>query len=75
MLTTFNTTNNNINKTFVLDLNILEDFLKDLYKKVISCLLELSQYTFTYIRSLVKSSKGSYSVVVRLITYNINNML
>ncbi|KAH7346435.1 phosphotransferase [Rhexocercosporidium sp. MPI-PUGE-AT-0058] len=52
-----------------------EDFLKDLYRKVASCLLELSQHTFPRIGSLLESGEGSYSVAARPITRNMNDML
>jgi len=46
MSTALNATNDDTDKTFVLDPNISEDFLEDHYRKVASCLLELSQHTF-----------------------------
>ncbi|KAH6693299.1 phosphotransferase [Leptodontidium sp. MPI-SDFR-AT-0119] len=75
MSTALNATNDDTDKTFVLDANISEDFLEDLYRKVASCLLELSQHTFARIGSLVESSDGSYSVAARPITRNMNDML
>jgi hypothetical protein len=75
MSTALNATNDDTDKTFVLDPNISEDFLEDLYRKVASCLLELSQHTFFRIGSLVESSEGSYSVAARPITRNMNDML
>ncbi|CZT06003.1 hypothetical protein WAI453_005261 [Rhynchosporium graminicola] len=75
MSTALNATNDNTNKTFVLDPNISEDSLEDLYRKVASCLLELSQHTFPRIGSLVESGEDSYSVAARPITRNMNDML
>ncbi|TVY17497.1 hypothetical protein LARI1_G005372 [Lachnellula arida] len=75
MSTALNATNDDTNKPFVLDPNIPEDFLEDLYKKVASCLLELSQHTFPRIGSLVESSQGSYSIATRPITRGMNDML
>ncbi|KAG4432388.1 hypothetical protein IFR05_012138 [Cadophora sp. M221] len=75
MSTALNATNNDTDKTFVLDPNISDDFLEDLYTKVASSLLGLSQHTFSRIRSLVQSNDGSYSVATRPITRNMNNML
>lgn len=46
MSTALNATNDDTDKTFVLDPNISEDFLEDLYRKVAICLLELSEHTF-----------------------------
>ncbi|RDL35399.1 Uncharacterized protein BP5553_07330 [Venustampulla echinocandica] len=75
MSTALNATDDDTDKTFVLDPNISEDFLEVLYRKVASCLLELSQHTFFRIGSLVESSEGSYSVAARPITRDMNNML
>ena len=75
MSTALNATNDDPNKTFILDHNISEDFLEDLYKKVASCLLELSHHTFRRIGALVESSDGSYNVITRPVTRNMNDML
>ncbi|PVH84081.1 phosphotransferase [Cadophora sp. DSE1049] len=75
MSTALNATNDDTDKTFVLDSNISEDFLEELYRKVASCLLELSQHTFLRIGSLVQFGEGSYSVAARPITRNMNDML
>jgi len=75
MSTALNATNEDTNKIFVLDPNISENFLEDIYEKVARCLLELSQHTFSRIGSLVRSSKGSYSIAARPITRDMNDML
>jgi len=71
----FNATNDDNSKPFVLDPNISEDFLEEFYRKVASCLLELWQYTFSCIGSLVESSEGSFSVAACPIICDINDML
>ena len=75
MSTALNATKDDTDKSFTLDPNIPEDFLEDLYRKVASCLLELSQHTFSRIGSLVETSEDSYSVAARPITRNMNDML
>lgn len=75
MSTALNATNDDTDKTFVLDPNISDDFLEDLYKKVAGCLLELSQHIFLRIGSLVESGEGCYSVAARPITRDMNDML
>lgn len=75
MSTALNATNDDTDKPYILDPNLSEDFLEDLYRKVASCLLELSQHTFSRIGSLVESSEGSYSVAARPITRDMNDML
>ncbi len=61
--------------TPVLNHNISETILKNLYNKVACCLLQLSQPSFPRIGSLVESDRGTYSVAGRPITQNMNNMI
>ncbi|PBP19675.1 Phosphotransferase [Diplocarpon rosae] len=75
MSTALNATNDDPDRPFVLDPSISEDFLEDLYRKVATCLLELSEHTFPRIGSLVESGEGSFSVTARPITRNMNDML
>ncbi|KAK0113348.1 hypothetical protein ONS95_013602 [Cadophora gregata] len=75
MSTALNATNHDTDQTFILDPNISEDFLEDLYKKVANCLLELSQHTFCRVGSLVETKAGSYTVATRPITRDMNDML
>ncbi|KAL3424202.1 phosphotransferase [Phlyctema vagabunda] len=75
MSTALNATNDDTDKTFILDPNLSEDFVEDLYRKVAICLLELSQHTFPRIGSLVESTEGSFSITTRPITRDMNDML
>lgn len=61
--------------TPVLQPDISEDKLKCEYFKIARCVLELTQVTFPRIGSLVETSFGSYHVMERPITLNMNNMV
>jgi hypothetical protein len=64
--------------TQVLNPDILETTLENIYNKAARYLLQLSQPTFPRIGSLVQETKGDnsvYSVAGRPITQNMNNML
>ncbi|TVY15211.1 hypothetical protein LARI1_G007541 [Lachnellula arida] len=62
----------------VLDPNVDEGLFENLCNKVASCLLQLSEQTFTRIGSLVEiqdKDGSSFSVTKRPITQNMNNMI
>ena len=61
--------------THVLDPNISQTTLEDLYLRVAKIVLELSCHKFTEIGSLLEAHDGSFSVRGRPITQNMNNML
>jgi hypothetical protein len=63
------------NDTPVLNPDIPESSLKDLYGKMAPCVLQLAQPTFPRIGALVETSPGSYSVMGRPITLNMTNMV
>jgi hypothetical protein len=67
--------NDDLNAPHILNPNISESTLQNLYSKWAHCLIQLSQHKFPYIGSLVEGSDGSYSVAARPITYNMNNMV
>ncbi|KAL2061976.1 hypothetical protein VTL71DRAFT_7354 [Oculimacula yallundae] len=75
MSAALNATNEDPNKTFILDPNIPEDVLEAMYRKVAHCLLELVQHTFPLIGSLAESIDGTCSIASRPITRNMNDML
>ncbi|POS74666.1 phosphotransferase [Diaporthe helianthi] len=64
-----------LNETAVLDPDISESKLKDLYFKIARCVLQLAQPTFPRIGSLAETGAGSYSVTGRPITLNMSNMV
>ncbi|RFU32577.1 hypothetical protein B7463_g3765, partial [Scytalidium lignicola] len=61
--------------THVLNHNILETTLENLYARVACCLLHLSKHSFPRIGSLVEVEGNAYSVAGRPITHNMNNMI
>jgi hypothetical protein len=61
-------------ETPVLNPDIPESTLQDLYAKMARCVLQLAQPTFPRIGTLVETSPGSYQVQGRPITLNMNNM-
>ena len=66
------------NDSYVLNPDISEATLESLYNKVASCMLQLSEQTFTRIGSLVEvedKDGSSFSVAGRPITQNMNNMI
>ncbi|KAF7543545.1 hypothetical protein G7Z17_g10646 [Cylindrodendrum hubeiense] len=63
------------NDTPVLHPNISETKLKSLYLKMARCVLKLAQPTFSRIGALVETSPGSYHVLGRPMTLNMNNMV
>lgn len=63
------------NDTPVLNPHISEVKLKSLYGKLARCVLELAQPAFPRIGALVETSPGSFSVLGRPITLNMNNMV
>lgn len=63
------------NDTPVLHPDISETKLKSLYVKMARCVLQLAQPTFPRIGALVETSSGSYHVLGRPITLNMNNMV
>lgn len=63
------------NETPVLNPNISESKLKDLYIKMARCMLQLAQPTFPRIGALVEVSPGSQRVTGRPITLNMSNMV
>jgi hypothetical protein len=68
--------NNDPDTPHVLDPNISETTLENLYRKAMYCLLLLSQHSFPRIGSLVEADNGSsYSVAGRPLTQNMNNMV
>ncbi|TVY22293.1 hypothetical protein LHYA1_G008873 [Lachnellula hyalina] len=70
--------NNDPNETYVLNPNVSERMLEDLCSKVASCILQLSEHTFTRIGSLVETQDtdgSSFSIAGRPITQNMNNMI
>ncbi|EXL65866.1 hypothetical protein FOPG_17932 [Fusarium oxysporum f. sp. conglutinans race 2 54008] len=65
----------NPEETPVLNPNIDEAMLRDLYKRIALVLMQLSAPSFTRIGSLVKNDSGDYAVAGRPITQNMNNMI
>ncbi|RSL78385.1 hypothetical protein CEP51_008240 [Fusarium floridanum] len=63
------------NDTPVLDPNISQDKLNNLYSKLARCVLQLAQPTFPRIGALVETSPGPFGVLGRPITLNMNNMV
>ena len=63
------------NETIVLNPDIPEKKLKNLYIKMAWCVLRLAQTTFPCIGALVETSPGLYSVKGRPITLNMTNMV
>lgn len=59
----------------VLNHNIAETTLKDLYRKVARCLLQLAQPTLPRMGSLAQAGENTYLVAGRPITQNMNNMI
>ncbi|KAK2018413.1 phosphotransferase [Colletotrichum eremochloae] len=59
----------------VLDPNVSETTLEDIWGKVARCLLRLSQITFPRIGSLVETKNGIYEVAGRPITHNMTDMV
>lgn len=62
-------------ETPVLRPDISESTLKCLYTKMARCVLQLAQPTFPRIGALVETSPGSYDVLERPLTLNMNNMV
>ncbi|KAG4260842.1 phosphotransferase [Fusarium proliferatum] len=58
----------------ILNPKISETQLKYLYSKMVECVLQLARPTFPRIGSLVESSPGTYEVLGRPISLNMNNM-
>ncbi|KAG5770164.1 hypothetical protein H9Q72_002829 [Fusarium xylarioides] len=58
----------------ILNPKISETLLTDLYTKMAECVLQLTRPTFPRIGALVESSPGTYEVLERPITLNMNNM-
>ncbi|KAF5655262.1 phosphotransferase family [Fusarium circinatum] len=58
----------------ILNRKISETMLKDLYSKMAECVLQLARPTFPRIGALVEPSPGTYEVLGRPITLNMNNM-
>lgn len=75
MSAALNVTNDDTDKTFILYPNLSEGFVEDLYRKVASCLLELSRHTSSLVGSLVESGDSFYSVATQPITRNMNKMI
>ncbi|KAM5344390.1 hypothetical protein ACJ41O_012927 [Fusarium nematophilum] len=63
------------NDTPILHPDISEAKLKSLYVKMARCMLQLAQPAFPRIGALVETSPGSYGVLGRPITLNMNNMV
>ncbi|KAK1623407.1 hypothetical protein BDP81DRAFT_503674 [Colletotrichum phormii] len=59
----------------LLDPEISETKLKDLYYKIARCVLQLAQPTFPHIGAVVETSPGSICVAGRPITFNMSNMV
>ncbi|KAG4429131.1 hypothetical protein IFR05_015385 [Cadophora sp. M221] len=75
MSTAHNATNEDVSKPFTLNPDIPEDVLQNHYQHVAACLLEFSQHTLPRIGSLVEVNPGTFSVVARPVTKNMNDML
>ncbi|KAF5616931.1 phosphotransferase family [Fusarium sp. NRRL 25303] len=58
----------------ILNPKISQTQLKDLYEKMAECVLQLAQLTFPCIGSLAKSRPGTYEVLGRPLSLNMNNM-
>ncbi|TVY35421.1 hypothetical protein LOCC1_G008267 [Lachnellula occidentalis] len=70
--------NDDPNETFFLNPDVSEELFADLCCKVASCLLQLSEHTFSRIGSLSEfqdKDGSSFSVAGRPITQNMNNMI
>lgn len=63
------------NDTPVLNPDIPETRLKSLYAKMARCMLQLAQASFPRIGSLVETKPGTFGVLSRPITLNMNNMV
>ncbi|TVY22465.1 hypothetical protein LHYA1_G009025 [Lachnellula hyalina] len=63
------------NETPVLRPDISESELESLYVKMAQCMLQLAQPAFPRIGALIESRPGSYHVMGRPITLNMNNMV
>ncbi|KAH6694096.1 hypothetical protein F5X68DRAFT_248716 [Plectosphaerella plurivora] len=63
------------NDTPILRPDIPEDQLQSLYAKLAGCMLQLAQPTFPRIGALVETSLGSYEVLERPFSLNMNNMV
>ncbi|KAF7549587.1 hypothetical protein G7046_g8288 [Stylonectria norvegica] len=63
------------NDTPVLNPEISELKLKALYGRIARCVLQLAQPSFPRIGALVETTTGSYDVLGRPITLNMNNMV
>ncbi|KAM0438677.1 hypothetical protein ACHAPT_001433 [Fusarium lateritium] len=63
------------NDTPVLNPDISEAKLKSIYVKMAHCVLQLAQPTFPRIGALVETSPGSFDVLGRPVTLNMNNMV
>lgn len=61
--------------THALDLRISQSTLEDLYLKMATIILELSQHKFPQIGSLLETDDGTFSVGGRPIPQNMNDML
>ncbi|KAF4986587.1 hypothetical protein FDECE_15870 [Fusarium decemcellulare] len=59
----------------ILHPDISEIKLKSLYVEMARCMLQLAQPTFPHIGALVETNPGSYDVLGRPITLNMNNMV
>ncbi|KAJ9133890.1 Protein kinase-like domain [Pleurostoma richardsiae] len=69
------TPDDNPSKTHVLNSDISETVLEDLWSKAARCLLQLSRLTFPRIGALVKMDGGSYDIAGRPITHNMTDMV
>ncbi|KAL2020614.1 hypothetical protein VTK56DRAFT_8104 [Thermocarpiscus australiensis] len=67
--------NDDPNAQHVLDPNVPEDALEDLWSKVARCLLQLARLSFPRIGGLVEVSENSYDVAGRPITHNMTDMV
>ncbi|KAK2015676.1 phosphotransferase [Colletotrichum eremochloae] len=67
--------NQDPDETAVLNPDISESKLKDLYLKMARCVLQLTQPTFPRIGALVETGPGSQCVMGRPITLNMSNMV
>ncbi|KAF4781255.1 phosphotransferase [Colletotrichum scovillei] len=61
--------------TLLLDPDIPEARLKDLYYKIAQCVLQLTRPTFSRIGALVETTPGSICVAGRPVTLNMTNMV
>ncbi|KAF5670912.1 kinase-like domain-containing protein [Fusarium heterosporum] len=59
----------------VLDPNVSETLLDEIWGRVASCLLQLSQLTFPRIGSLVQIDQGTYEVASRPLPHNMTDMI